>query len=374
MSAQCFPEIPASVRQRLLDELARLVPQMRQHAVQLDMAADFPIEDMDRLRSLGFLAAPLPRELGGSGWGTQPEGATGLMQALRLLGQGNLSVGRLYEAHVNALRLLMRFGDLDQARTGARDALAGHLFGLWVTDAPDAPLRVEEDGLLAGSKAPCSGAGYATRALVTARLPSGGSYMLMIQSPGRDRTDRTGWDTQSMRSACNGLVRLDGIRPTAVIGTDGDYLRRPDFSAGAWRTSAVTLGGLEALVEEMRRELVARQRDRDPYQRARVGDALIAQETARLWVARAAMFGESHDGNSDDIANFVNLARIAVETACLTVLEIVQRALGLAAFRRGKLSELLMRDLATYLRQPAPDETLAEAAEHFMRRPLPETP
>ena len=29
----------------------------------------------------------------------------GLVQALRLLGQGNLSVGRLYEAHVNALRL-----------------------------------------------------------------------------------------------------------------------------------------------------------------------------------------------------------------------------------------------------------------------------
>ena len=69
-----------------------------------------------------------------------------------------------------------------------------------------------------------------------------------------------------------------------------------------------------------------------------------------------------------------NLARIAVETACLDVLRIAQRALGLAAFRQGELAELLLRDLATYLRQPAPDETLAEAAAHFMQRAVPETP
>ena len=110
-----------------------------------------------------------------------------------------------------------------------------------------------------------------------------------------------------MRSACNGLVKLDGINPTAVIGADGDYLRQPDFSAGAWRTSAVTLGGMGALTAEMRRLLVQRERDRDPYQRSRVGKALIAQETARFWVGRAAIFGEAFAGNPDDIANTVNL-------------------------------------------------------------------
>jgi len=124
----------------------------------------------------------------------------------------------------------------------------------------------------------------------------------------------------------------------------------------------------------MRRQLVKRERHGDPHQRERVGKALIAQETARFWVARAAIFGEAHDGDAKDIASTVNLVRIAVETACLDVLRIAQRALGLAAFRQGELAELLLRDLATYLRQPAPDETLAEAAAHFMQRAVPETP
>ena len=50
---------------------------------------------------------------------------------------------------------------------------------------------------------------------------------------------------------------------------------------------------------------------------------------------------------------------------------LVQRSLGLAAFRRGSLVELLLRDLPTYLRQPAPDETLAEAAAYFMQHDFP---
>ncbi len=374
MDTHRFSDSAEALPQPVLKVLAQQVPEMQRRAIQLDRAADFPVDDMEFLRGLGALGAPLPPELGGTGWGTRPEGAAGLMQALRLLGHGNLSVGQLYEAHVNTLRLVMRFGTTDQARASARDALEGHLFGLWVTDAPDAPLRLQDDGVLTGSKAPCSGAGYLTRALVTARAPSGGSYMLMIQTPGHQSADRTGWNTQGIRSACNGLVKLDGIRPVAKIGAAGDYLRQPDFSAGAWRTSAVTLGGMEALVAEMRRQLVQRGRDGDPYQRARVGKALIAQGTARLWVARAAIFGEAHGSDPDDTSNTVNLARVAVETACLDVLRIAQRALGLAAFRQGGLAELLLRDLATYLRQPAPDETLAAAAAHFMQRDMPETP
>ena len=85
---------------------------------------------------------------------------------------------------------------------------------------------------------------------------------------------------------------------------------------------------------------------------------------------RAALLGEA-DGHADDIANTINLARLAVEEAALDTLRIVQRALGMGAFRRGTTVELLFRDLAMYLRQPAPDETLTEAAAHFMARDLP---
>ncbi|MCL2429332.1 MAG: acyl-CoA dehydrogenase, partial [Alphaproteobacteria bacterium] len=166
-------------------------------------------------------------------------------------------------------------------------------------------------------------------------------------------------------------VVLEGIPVSMLIGADGDYLRQPDFSAGAWRGSAVALGGLETLVAKMRAALVARERAADPHQRARIGESLIALETARMWVWRAALLGESEGGDAADIANTVNLARIAVENAGLDILRLAQRSLGLAAFRAGTLIELLLRDLATYLRQPAPDITLDEAAAHFTTHDLP---
>ena len=258
-------------------------------------------------------------------------------------------------------------------RHAADLALAGQLFGLWVTDAPDAQVRLTEEFVLHGMKAPCSGAGDVRHALITARLPSGETRMVMIGPVPLQNADPSGWVMQGMRAARNGSLIMEGIgvAASALIGSDGDYLREPDFSAGAWRGTAVALGGLEALVAEMRATLVDRDRAADAHQRVRIGEALIALETARMWVHRAALLGEASDGDAGDIANTVNLARIAVETAGLDIIRLVQRSLGLTAFRVGTLTELLLRDLATYLRQPAPDVVLEEAAAHFTTRDLP---
>lgn len=59
--------------------------------------------------------------------GSEPDGALDLLKALRLLGRGNLCLGRLYEGPVNALRLIVRYGTAAQARTGGDDALTGRL-------------------------------------------------------------------------------------------------------------------------------------------------------------------------------------------------------------------------------------------------------
>lgn len=361
---------------RLLAGLAGLVPGWQERAILLDQQGAYPEDEIAQLHTLGAVAAAAPTAFGGVGLGTEPEGAAGLLQALRLIGRGSLSVGRLYEAHVNVFRLITRFGTDNQVRRAADDALAGRLFGLWVTDLPDRKLRLDADWMLHGAKCPCSGAGRLARALVTAATPGGETRMLLIAVPPGNRATLGGWEAQGMRATATGGMALDGIRvdPDAIIGGPGDYLRQPDFSAGAWRTSAVTLGGLEALIAAARAALVARGRDGDPHQQARIGEALIAQETAHLWVRRAAQLAEAADGDAGDVANGVNLARLAVETACLDAMRLVQRALGLAAFRRGTLTELLLRDLATYLRQPAPDEALTEAAAHFMQRDLPEPP
>ena len=55
-----------------------------------------------------------------------------------------------------------------------------------------------------------------------------------------------------------------------------------------------------------------------------------------------------------------------IETATMEAIGLVQRSLGLSAFLEPNPAERLMRDLATYLRQPAPDEALTEAAGWFL--------
>ena len=179
---------------------------------------------------------------------------------------------------------------------------------------------------------------------------------------------------QGMRAAKTGQVSFDGLRIGAEdwIGQPGDYLAEPDFSAGAWRTSAVTCGGLEALLRLAMTQLQGRGRTGDPHQQARMGRAWIAQETALLWLGRAAAAAEqAQTGMSPQaIITEVGLARIAIEAACLEAMQLVERSLGLAAFLQPSPIERVRRDLATYLRQPAADEVLCQAAAHIMQTRL----
>jgi alkylation response protein AidB-like acyl-CoA dehydrogenase len=177
-----------------------------------------------------------------------------------------------------------------------------------------------------------------------------------------------------MRAAVTGSIDLTGlaVTPDALLGSDGDYLREPVFSAGAWRSAAAALGGLTALVKLHRNEIVDRRRDADPHQRARFGEVVMAHETARLWMAQAALRGCLEDAEPATIVAYVNLSRLAVEAACLAAMRHTQRSLGLSAFMAGHPVERLCRDLSTYLRQPAPDETLEKAAAYYLRAPLPD--
>ena len=154
-----------------------------------------------------------------------------------------------------------------------------------------------------------------------------------------------------------------------MLGEPGDYLREPDFSAGAWRGSAVALGGLIALLELAVTQLRKSGRWDNPHTRARIGEALIARETGRHWVRSAARIAEDPGADTGHRVATVGLARIAVETACLDAMRLVQRSLGLSAFRQGNPVERICRDLSTYLRQPAPDEVLTESAAWFAGHP-----
>ncbi len=344
--------------------LASLVPAMQARAAALDAEEAFPEQDFQALRELGALKAPLPSSQGGQGAGTEPGGMELILCILTTLGQGNLAVGRLFEAHVNAVKLIAAYGTPAQVERAAAEVRDGHLLGLWVTDPPDHALQLD-NGSLQGSKGPCSGAGHVTRALVTVSTPAGSRMAVVAVDRGVAIEPKRG-ALQGMRAAVNGVAHFRGtpLAEDALIGGPGDYLREPLLSTGAWRTTAVTLGGLDALVLATRDQLARRGHQDAPLQQDRFGRMLIAQETARLWTAAAAQRAEASEAPTADRVAYVNLARIAVEAACLDAMQLAQRALGLAAFLRPNPVERLLRDLAVYLRQPAPDSVLTEAAYH----------
>jgi len=327
----------------LLSKISGLLPMLQAEG------EDFPFAAMDALRATGLLLATTP-----DGDANDPEN---LCKLLMLLGQGNLAVARLFEAHVNALLLIARYGEPAILADAVRDAAFGHLFGLWVTDPPAGGVTVA-NGVFTGRKVFCSGAGQVTRALITA-----GDKMFVV-------------NVEAAR-LLPGLVSLAGMKgaiTTAVdfstltgtpIGGAGDYLREPVFSAGAWRSSAGAVGGLAALLQAYGAEIKQRGRTENPAQRARFGQAVMAFETARLWIFKAARHACLEDDTPEAVVAYVNLARLAIERACLEAMQLAQRSLGLSAFAIGARVERLSRDLSTFLRQPAPDEVLDIAAGHY---------
>ncbi len=362
----------AVARAALLANVEACQPDIQAGAAKLDDTGEFPRVAFEMLSSAGVLLAPLPSNLGGYGFGEGDAGARDLARLLYLLGEANLSVARLFEAHVNALQLILRYGTAPQGRAAAQDAGAGHLFALWVTDPFEGGAVLDVDEVLHGGKAFCSGAGVATRAVITADTAAGAQMLIVGLQPG-SRVAPSQVRLGGMRAAITGSIDFTGLHAgdDARLGKPGDYLREPLFSAGAWRGSAAALGGLKALIAVFREEIARRGRLESPHQRERFAQMVIAHETARLWVEQAALRACLEDQPAAAIIAYVNMTRLAVEAACLDAMRAIQRGLGLSAFMAGHPAERLGRDLATYLRQPAPDEVMDLAAAYYLQAGLP---
>ena len=361
-------EASATASQRLIDCLAGELGWIRAAARAPETRDVFPADAVGRLREIGILSAPLPTAQGGLGWGTEAAQSDLLCRALMLIGHASLVLGRIVEAHVNALQLVGRDGSQSLRNAAWDDVRRGHLFALWVAPSSNFARLSRANGAwqVRGSKGYGTAAGFASRAVVTATIDGvDAEQMVVVDATQAIITDMPP-PMHGMRATRTQPVSFDMLVPdTALLGEPGDYLREPDFSAGAWRTTAVTAGGLQALADETAAQLKSRSRHRDPHQSARVGHLYIRARSAALWARAAAGRVADPAAPARDIIAFVGLARVAVEHACLESIPLVQRSLGIGSVSTENPAEALIRDLDTYLRQPAADEVLTEAAVHF---------
>ena len=347
-----------------VDRVVELSTALNALGEAIDHTGSFPHAAIDAVRQAGLLMAPFNRQHGGTSLGCKGQ-ADDLVHVLRLIGAGDLSVGRLYEGHVNAVHLVQRYGrpeQIERLRDAVRD---GAMSAVWNAEGAQ-PLRfnADRDGwVVEGSKILASGAGSITRPLVTG-LAGDDHLMAVLDLDASHPVDMSRWTPQGMRSSATGTIDLTGHRLLAsdIIGGAGDYKRQPGFSGGAWRFCAVQLGAIERLVDLFRQALNERGRNGDPFQQARIAASVAAAETAALWVEKAARLLDDETLPEAEIVAYTGLTRMVTERAGLDVMEHVHRGIGLMSFMWPDPVERISRDLATYLRQPAPDGAMADAA------------
>jgi alkylation response protein AidB-like acyl-CoA dehydrogenase len=328
-------------------------------AIEDDRTDGAPIESLKHLAAIGAGRAVLPSSLGGAELGWSPSTSPWLAEWLRALGSTHLSLARLYEGHVNAFQLVWTYGNSEQREVLCRYVAEGGWLGVWNAPHPSGPLRLRdsEDGgfVLDGQKSYASGAGLIDCPLVTAQHEELG-YVMVWSAAKYQVGSRQEWEMHGMRASVTLPVhyREAVVDEGDIVGTDNDYHREPLFTTGAWRFLAAQLGAAERLIEWMATALCESHRDSDPHQRARMGEAAMALETATLWLERARLATVSN-ASTNESTHLVRMARLAVEQQLLLIVQHVQRSIGLSAFRRDNPMERMTRDLLTYLRQPVPD-------------------
>ncbi|MDQ2746499.1 MAG: acyl-CoA dehydrogenase, partial [Acidobacteriota bacterium] len=252
-----------------------------------------------------------------------------------------------------------------------------HLFGVWNTEAGDGVKIVPDANVfrLEGAKTFASGIGFVNRPIVTGRMPDGGWQMLVVPlDEVKTAVDNSWWKPIGMRSSRSFRVDFSGVEigETDFIGTANDYYRQPFFSGGAIRFAAVQLGAAELLFDLTRDFLRELNRTNDPFQQMRLGEMAIAVESGNLWLKGAAKIFDEYlfekkDSQIEIVIHYAGMMRTAIERICLNVMIACERSIGSRGLLQPYPFERVIRDLTMYLRQAAPDATLANIGEFTLK-------
>ncbi|NNJ24299.1 Mycothiol S-conjugate amidase [Planctomycetes bacterium LzC2] len=300
------------------------------------------------------------------------------LDVCRSLGRASLSLARLYEGHLNGVQLVELYGDDGLRERFAADIRDGALSAIWNTERPGHSLElVPDEGRvqLRGGKVFCSGAATATRPVICGTLVQdegdepGGWQMTVVPM---DDTPHTLLPPEGEPMGVRGAgTRSILFEPTAsieqgsLVGAPGDYLREPILTAGAARFLAAQVGACERLVELVRQELQAAKRTDHHGQRTRAATLTRLTTRGRLWLDG---FGPRCERWLDDpsqvdrLVAYTRAARTEIEELSHEVIQLASQCIGLRGLVTPHLLERLIRDLSTYLRQPALDTSVEGVA------------
>lgn len=340
-----------------------LLEALREGDALLDRGVRGPAPEIALLTGAGLLTAPLPVGGGGRGWGTDAQGALPMLAVLNLLGGSSLPVARIYEGHVNAVRLVVRHGSPSQRNIMAKAVQAGGVMGVWGADSPQ-PVHIDVQAtgpVLRGIKAFASGLGDVTLAVVTAKA-SDGLQMVLVDATDPARWDQDRWDMNAMVGSRSGHFDCDGlaIAPDDCLGRPNGLFEEPDFHGGIWRLDACYAGAMQHIAHQLAVLIEQRGLSDDPLMLDRLGRAAIEARSAALWAREACTSAELGDDQNRALST-VLFAREAIEQAAGRQIALAERMAGTALHHRGSALGRTIRDLRLYLRQAQLDGKLAMA-------------
>jgi alkylation response protein AidB-like acyl-CoA dehydrogenase len=239
----------------------------------------------------------------------------------------------------------------------------GELWGVWAAESPDAVVTAtmirNDDFTLSGTKPWCSGAGFCSHALVTARRPDGtrGLFAVKVDDPVVKPLPSTWWNP-GMAGSDTRAVQFTNA-PAIAVGEPGGYLSRPGFWHGAIGVAACWLGGARAVARPLYRRVAEDKADAHALAHLGAVDSAIAAAEALMMVTATLIDADPYDrtGNAQLLARRV---RATAETAVDEAISRTGRALGPGPLCQDGPHAKRVADLAIYVRQSHAERDLAE--------------
>lgn len=261
-----------------------------------------------------------------------------LVEALMALGRADITLSRLTEGHIDALRIL--------AEAGARPE-PGALYGVWASRSGGSGFAARRAGdrwHLEGRLLFASGAGILDRAILTA-WPDEDTHVLLDTEVRDWPFDTTDWRTRAMENSRSHRVELDQEVAARQVGEENFYLDRWGFFPGGVGVAAVWAGGAARVLDL----LGAVEGD---AKLARLGRARTELATSAALVRQAGAELQARPPEPRARATF---ARAGVAAAVRRLLEEVRTIAGPAGLAFREDLTRAVDDLTMYVSQQNAD-------------------
>lgn len=358
------------------DDLFELISESADHVEEYGLTSD-----LQRLNESGALLACLPKKLGGSNWSmTKNHDETkAIFDFLRKLGKANLSLARLFEGHLHAVRLIELYAHDRLRKNIFSKVKEGTLLGVWGAslNQPLNFIRLQNGKIrLHGEKRLVTGLGMVEFAIIRLRQKENEADQLaIVEVSNTARQSIEYWDASGMRPTLTGSFDFSDmeIKETDLLGKPGDFYLEPHYIGGVWRHSVTQLGGAEAIIDTWREMLVRNKKLDDPFQLTRIAKARSETLAASAMLYKTACLVEEAsrnptEKNSDDAVLASLLAHDQMEEVCTRILALCEKSLGMEALIERCPIERMRRDLSMFIRHIAPDKRLLQAAKFLVER------